>query len=177
LGATGAVVVGAPPGEQAAEVLADLARAASRASRSDDVVGESLALAASLGPRLPLPGGGRTAELWSALATLGAVDLTVARAVEPHLDALAILAEANVRTPDGPVPATWGVYAAEAPGQRLSAVKEADGWVLEGDKAWCSLAGRVSRALVTAWVDESTRGLFAVDLHDPGVRALPAKGS
>ena len=46
-----------------------------------------------MGPAAPGAGAGRTAHLWAALATLGAVDLTVARVVEPHLDALAILAE------------------------------------------------------------------------------------
>lgn len=41
--------------------------------------------------------------------------------------------------------------------------------VLTGRKPWCSLAGRLDRALVTAWVDEEQRGLFAIDLHHPGV--------
>ena len=134
-------------------------------------------MAAAWGPRLPLPGQGRTGELWSALATLGAVDLTVARAVEPHLDALAILAEADVPTPAAPAAATWGVYAAESPKQRLTAVRAGHAWVLDGHKAWCSLAGRVSHALVTAWVDESTRGLFAVDLGSHGVRPAETQGT
>jgi alkylation response protein AidB-like acyl-CoA dehydrogenase len=38
-----------------------------------------------------------------------------------------------------------------------------DGWLLEGSKPWCSLAERVDGFLVTAWVDEDRRGLFAVD--------------
>ena len=42
-----------------------------------------------------LPGEGATRELWELLATLGAVDLGVARAVEPHLDARAILTQAG----------------------------------------------------------------------------------
>jgi alkylation response protein AidB-like acyl-CoA dehydrogenase len=171
------VVIGPALSEEASEALASLASAAGRATSSDDVVGESLALAASRGPGLPLPGHGRTAELWSSLASLGAVDLTVARAVEPHVDALSILAEANAPTRDQPAAATWGVYAAEAPGRRLTAKEGADGWVLDGHKAWCSLAQRASHALVTAWVDESNRSLFAVDLHAPGVRALPAGGT
>ena len=50
--------------------------------------------ARDLGAVLPRPGVGRTPQLWSALATLGAADLQLARAVEPHLDALAILEEA-----------------------------------------------------------------------------------
>ena len=170
-------MIGPSLGAEASQALADLARAAGRAAAADDVVGDSLTLAASRGQGLPLPGGGRTAELWSALATLGAVDLTVARAVEPHLDALAILAEADTPGRARPQAAAWGVYAAEARGQRLSAVQEADGWVLDGHKAWCSLAQRASHALVTAWVDEGTRGLFAVDLREPGVQPVPTRGA
>ena len=172
------VVIGGPEGAEVGAALADLAQAARKAAVADDMVGEALALAAAWGPRLPRPGHGRTAELWSALATLGAVDLTVARAVEPHLDALTILAEADVPTGDPPAAATWGVYAAESPNQRLTAVNAGGGaWVMDGHKPWCSLAGRVSHALVTAWVDDSTRSLFAVDLGSRGVRPAEADGA
>ena len=68
--------------------LAERARAA-----AGDVTA-ALALAAELGDELPAPGAGRTLHLWSALATVAAVDLTVARVLEPHLDALAILSQA-----------------------------------------------------------------------------------
>ena len=36
-------------------------------------------------------------------------------------------------------------------------------------KPWCSLAEAVDAALVTAWVDASRRGLFAVSLRQPAV--------
>ncbi|MDF8263621.1 acyl-CoA dehydrogenase family protein [Luteipulveratus flavus] len=166
------VVLAAPADGR--DALDDLACKASRASRADDVVGCALELASSRGAGLPRPGHGRTVELWSALATLGAVDLTVARAVEPHLDALAILAEADRSAPPD---TTWGVYAAEGPGERLRATAHGGGWVLDGHKPWCSLAGRVSHALITAWVDDSTRRLFAVDLRQDGVEPVPAKGT
>ncbi len=39
--------------------------------------------------------------------------------------------------------------------------------LLHGRKPWCSLAGEVTHALVTAWVDDTTRGLYAVELADP----------
>jgi alkylation response protein AidB-like acyl-CoA dehydrogenase len=143
----------------------DLAERA-RACAGD--VSSSLVLAKALGTELPLPGGGDTLTLWESLATLGAVDLTVARVVEPHLDAVAILAQAGLSVPCG---STWGVYAAEG-GPRLHATKSVDGWTLSGTKPWCSLADRVSHALVTAWVDDSRRGLFSVELAHPGVRPL-----
>ncbi|WP_460446087.1 acyl-CoA dehydrogenase [Angustibacter aerolatus] len=149
-----AVALGGPLGE--------LARAAADARPGVD---GGLELAALLADRVPLPGGGRTLERWQVLATLGGVDLTAARTLEAHLDALAILAEAGLPVADG---ATYGVYAAEGPGQPLRAAPRDGGWRFDGRKPWCSLAGRVSHALVTAHV-EGGRRLFAVHLRQPGV--------
>ncbi len=120
------------------------------------------------------PGRGVTVRLWEVLATLAASDLAIARAVEPHLDALAILGQARVALPpDLSAPGTtWGVYAAEGPGVRLDAHPTASGWVLDGVKPWCSLAGRLDAALVTAHLPEGGRSLFAVRLHDDGVTVL-----
>ena len=153
--------------------------AEAQAGAGDPVAG--LALAARWGPVVPLPGSGSTTARWEVLAGLGAVDLTVARAVEPHLDALAILAEADLAL--GDERATWAVWAAEGPGVRVSARAHDDpgtrsgeggGHRLDGVKPWCSLAGEVSHALVTAWIDETRRSLFAVSLDDPGAAVLPA---
>ena len=133
---------------------------------ADDARGDvrrALEVAERWGPRLPPPGRGRTALLWSALATLGSVDLTVARVLEPHLDALAIL--------DSRPAGVWGVWAAEGPGVRLRAEREGAGHVLTGRKPWCSLAGDLTHALVTAWVDDERRQLFVVDLRQPSVTA------
>ena len=137
-------------------------------TKRGDVAGH-LELAAALGAAAPRPASGSTATLWESLATLGAHDLQLARAVEPHLDALSILDEAGVGVAAGPG-ATWGVFAAEGPGIRLVARRDGERWLLEGTKPWCSLASHLSHALVTAWVDDRTRGLFALDLRDPAVR-------
>lgn len=126
---------------------------------------EMLAHVTELGPRVPLPGGGRTVERWEVLASLAARDLTLARVAEPHLDAVAILAEAGRDAPSG---STWGVWAAEGPDGRLEAVRDGDGWLLSGRKPWCSLAGVVSHGLVTAWTSESERRLFAVETASAG---------
>jgi alkylation response protein AidB-like acyl-CoA dehydrogenase len=134
-----------------------------------------LGLALALGARTPLPGSGGTAQAWAALATVAAADVTTARVLEPHLDALAILDQARaaghpVSAPEG---ATWGVYAAEMAGMTLRAVRSEDGaWRLTGDKPWCSLADRLDAALVTAHLPDGGRGLFAVALRDPGVTVL-----
>jgi alkylation response protein AidB-like acyl-CoA dehydrogenase len=172
-------------------------------SRATPSVADALDLAVELGRHGALPGLGSTADLWQALATLAAHDLGAARAAEPHLDAIAILDQhagdapaASAATGDGagdddgdvhsPLPArardddsfTWGVFAAEGPGVRLTAeprpgtASEPDGdtpaWSLSGTKPWCSLAGTVDGALVTAWVGDDRR-LFSVDLRQPGV--------
>ena len=154
--------------EHAAQWLIDLAAEAADAAGARDRVAAAGELAVRLGDGIPRPGGGRTQALWEALATLGSVDLTVARTVEPHLDALAILAEAG--QPE-PAPAgLLGVYAAEDPDLRLTArpatgIPGDDDWLLTGTKPWCSLADRVGGFLVTAWVDDERRGLFLVDLE------------
>lgn len=133
----------------------------------------ALALARELGHEVPPPGTGRTRERWSALATLGAADLTVARVAEPHLDALAILRESGDPDLEHRTGSTsWGVYAAEGAGVRLCARPEPatpGAWTLTGTKPWCSLAEHLDDALVTAWVDDQRRGLFAVALRQPAV--------
>lgn len=131
-------------------------------------------LAQRWGTELPRPGLGSTRRLWQAQAAAAAVDLSVARVLEPHLDALAILAQARDHghpVPDGASRHTWGVYAAEGPGMRVQAQEQpGGGWLLSGRKPWCSLAARLDRALVTAWCDEQNqRRLFALDLRAPGV--------
>ena len=134
----------------------------------------ALELAAELGAAVPLPGSGRTAVTWQLLTTIAAEDLTVARVVEPHLDALAILDQADDAHLTGGV-GTWGVFAAEGPGVALTAAQQDDGtWTLTGTKPWCSLADHLDRAIVTAHVGEDARRAFAVDLRADGVRPEPA---
>lgn len=160
---------------------------------SDPDPAAALAAVARRPDAFPLPGSGRTAPLWERLASVAAVSLTAARAVEPHLDAVAILAEARDAGHALAVPAdggaTWGVYAAEGPGVRLTATATGDGDTvrLDGTKPWCSLAGTVSHALVTAWDTDTTRRLYAVELggsngvtvhpstwHARGLTAVPS---
>jgi alkylation response protein AidB-like acyl-CoA dehydrogenase len=134
-------------------------------------IDNALVLAMRLGVIARPPGTGSTRDLWEALATLASFDLGAARAVEPHLDALAILQQAG-----SPIPMddadTWGVFAAEGGDRPVTAEKRPDGWRLSGMKPWCSLANRLACALVTAHLSDGGRGLFAVDLHRPGVTVL-----
>ncbi|MEZ0491095.1 acyl-CoA dehydrogenase [Kineococcus sp. TBRC 1896] len=126
------------------------------------LVDAALALCRRLTREVPLPGAGDTRRRWDVLATLAEQDLTLARVVEAHLDAVAVLAEAGREPPPG---STWGVFAAEAPDARLEARETPGGqWSLEGTKPWCSLAGVLTHALVTARTGAGRR-LFAVDLE------------
>jgi hypothetical protein len=127
-----------------------------------------------LGAKGARPGTGRTRLLWETLASLAAHDLGAARAIEPHLDALAILDLA----PPGPLPAiadtvgcTWGVFAAEGSPDPLRATPGEPGgaWSISGIKPWCSLADTLDAALVTVTLDDGSRALFAVDLHQTGI--------
>jgi alkylation response protein AidB-like acyl-CoA dehydrogenase len=142
---------------------------AADASACVDSIEAALRFAGSHAHLFPRPGGGQTARRWSLLRAVAAADLTVARVLEPHVDALAILAEAGV----APAPGLWGVYAAEAAGVELRAFRDGDNWRLAGTKPWCSLAGHLDQALVTARVGDGVR-LFAVKLTGDGVTIPPS---
>ncbi|MFE7751108.1 acyl-CoA dehydrogenase [Streptomyces sp. NPDC057428] len=120
--------------------------------------------------RFPLPGGGATAERLAALQAVAEDDLCLARLVEGHVDALAILAELGG---PGPTPGSrWGVWAAEPPGERLSAARDAEGrWSVNGLKQYCSGARSCTHALVTAHAEDGRR-LFAVPLADGTYEAV-----
>lgn len=159
------LLAGSPPTSRLVEL-------ALRATRIGDDVAGALTLATELGGGSTAPGDGRTLDRWNTLATLGAADLTAARVVEPHLDALAILAEAadaglgaDLGAVGADAGSTWGVFAAEGPGLTLLATERDGGWVLLGTKPWCSLADRLTHALITARTPEGGRGLFAVALR------------
>lgn len=135
----------------------------------------------SVGLRAPVIGEGSTGELWELLATVAATDVSAARMLEPHLDALGILRQAGIEpgheedawgtaAVGADARSTWGVFAAESADTRLEARHSAGTWTLTGTKPWCSLAGSLSHALVTASVDDTHRQLFAVDLRSAGVR-------
>lgn len=128
---------------------------------------------------LPLPGGGRTLERWSALATVAAADLSFVKLFEGHTDAMAILADAGVAVPQdaSSAPPAYGMWAAEPPGARVTFRALDDGTVaLYGVKAWCSGAAALDQALLTVWPYEGSHAdrneglwLADVDLRQAGV--------
>lgn len=141
------------------------------AARAREVAGSvdgSLGLAPDL-EELALTPGMPSWPALATLATLGSVDLTTARTLEPHLDAIGILRQADCR--HAAAGSTWGVYAANPPGTTLTALRGSGGtWLLTGTKPWCSLADRVSHALVTATdAQDGDSRLLAVAMRHPGV--------
>lgn len=121
---------------------------------------------------LPLPASGGTAERWQRLARLAEEDIVAARIAETHADAVAILHELGGKPPESGQ--LWGVWGTESPDAVLTATNIGNGaFTLSGTKVWCSGAGFCSNALVTARLDDGRRGLFAVTVVDPAVKALP----
>ena len=120
---------------------------------------------------LPLPGAGATPQRHRRLLDWGAADLSFARIAEAHTDALAILAECGHVPRPG---ALYGVWASDAPPSRVTAERLADGyWRLEGIKQFCSGAGLLDAALVTAH-HEGGILLFDVSLREGAVQIQPS---
>ncbi|WGW12282.1 acyl-CoA dehydrogenase family protein [Saxibacter everestensis] len=149
--------------------------------RGAEVVGDLRQRISAGELELPRPGEGSTLQRWRALAELTRSNVVLGRLAEGHADADAILHElggSRTWTAAGR-DQLWGVWAAEPPRPRLSASRAESGelWRLDGTKLWCSGAHHCTHALVTASVDAdpgaSGKRLFAVDLRQPGIRAVP----
>ena len=130
---------------------------------------ELRSIAAGAGSALAKPGSGETADRFAALSDWAARDLSLARLLEGHVDALAILEEAGLEPESG---AIYGVWAARARSGGTTARLTVDGWVLEGTKPFCSGSTRLDRALVTAECEDGYR-LFDVSVPDSVVRVHP----
>jgi len=135
-------------------------------------------------PALPLPGGGDTLGRWRALARMGAEDLALAKVLEAHHDAIAILHELGkpaLAAPHGRDVPLHAVWAAEGPACTLRVDERGR---LDGDKPWCSGASLVDAALVTVRGPRGT-ALYRVDTgqwtalseqqwHAPGMTMIPS---
>lgn len=117
-------------------------------------------------PRLPLPGGGGTLERWRVLAMLAGMDVCLAKVLEAHYDARAIMAELG--EPQPPDDLLLAVWAADPPDAQVDCTQQGGVARVTGTKAWCSGAGMVDAALVTSRSNAGVQ-LVCVDMHDPGV--------
>lgn len=112
---------------------------------------------------LPQPGGGRTPERHARLAEIGRRDLSTARLVEGHADAVAILCESGRRPKENSLYAVW---ASDVPGETGLSIEQREGYLrLFGKKMFCSGAGLVDRALVTSGGPDAL--LLDLDLRAP----------
>lgn len=113
---------------------------------------------------VPQPGKGETMARFQALMEVAAYDLGLARVVEAHFDALAIMAEAGMFIAmhegiDVPLYAVWAARHNQYP---LCATPEGNGWRISGALPFCSAAKLVQRALFVA-NDELKQLLFHLD--------------
>lgn len=109
---------------------------------------------------LPLPGAGSTSRRLAGLFDIAREHpVGVARLIEAHTDAVAILAEANsVAEPDR----AYGVWASERPQDQV--VFDPTNGSISGTKAFCSGVGIVDRALVTVSTASGTHLLVDVSV-------------
>ncbi len=115
---------------------------------------------------LPRPACGATAERHRQLVEVARThDVSVARLYEAHVDALAILAEADR---EAPADILYGVWASEGGPAPLRFDPRRGR--LEGTKPFCSGLGLVDRALVTARLDDEAHGARGSVLVDTSVR-------
>ena len=113
----------------------------------------------------PTPSGTALAERWGWLAEVAAVELSVARLFEGHVDAVAILAEAGVPARPG---VRYGVWASRAGGTTVTARPDGARLILDGVRPYASGAHSVDVALVTVECGDHEL-LVALDTDDPGV--------
>jgi alkylation response protein AidB-like acyl-CoA dehydrogenase len=108
---------------------------------------------------LPFPAAGGTPARHRALYEVGRTDLSLARLVEAHTDAAAILNEAGLLPRER---ALYGVWASDGPGEPMTGHRNRrDGLVINGAKDFCSGAGIIDAALITVHVGN---GIHMVDV-------------
>lgn len=116
---------------------------------------------------VPLPAAGQTWQRLRRLAEIASVDLSLGRLAEGHTDAIAILAEADIAHD---ATALYGVWAANGE----MAVRPGTGtMVLHGEREYCSGAGLLDRALITAIDPEGNDILTVANLWNAGVHIQP----
>jgi alkylation response protein AidB-like acyl-CoA dehydrogenase len=122
---------------------------------------------------LPLPGSGQTLLRWHILSTIAQHDVSLAKCVESHTHALAVMTELGYLL--APKQSAWGVWCTEGPenvvtltssGDRL---QSGDTVILQGCKQWCSGAPYLTHALISCHDQHGKRFITAVDLDQVGI--------
>jgi alkylation response protein AidB-like acyl-CoA dehydrogenase len=100
---------------------------------------------------LPEAGGGQTPKRHLALFDFGCENLSLAKVVEGHIDALSILKQAGRYGVSADT--LYAVWASDAPGGRTELRRSGHNIVLTGRKRYCTGATFIDRALITAHGD------------------------
>ncbi len=114
--------------------------------RSNQVNEQVIAAIADLRNSLPPPGEGESLIRWQRFMAIGALDLSVAKIVESHFDAMAIIQEAGVT----PFSGIYAVWASKFGGRHLRAQFDSNSntWMVEGQLAFCSAASLIDYAVI-----------------------------
>ena len=143
-------------------------------------VNATLEWCVDIGRRAPAVGEGRTRELWDLLAAVAEVDVSAARTLEPCTStrSASFVRPAWVSVRGATGSSVWARGRTLRGRLRRGDARHDSGspsrrrrLVFRGAKPWCSLAGHLTHALVTASVDGTIPRMFAVDLRSSGVRA------
>jgi hypothetical protein len=111
---------------------------------------------------MPLPMTGETSRRLKNIFDTGREDLSLAKICEAHWDAIGILSEANRNSS---INELYGVWASEIPGNALQLSSSDNTLFLNGTKMFCSGAGIIDKALITAQLHEENV-LLEINLKD-----------
>ncbi len=117
-------------------------------------------------------------QLWNApMPTLAAalvetarVDLTLARLVEGHADAMRILDQADEQARPG----VYGVWASRSVGTGVAGQFREGRWTVRGELRFASGVELLDRALIPVWVDEGHHQLLDLSLAEGTFTADPS---
>ncbi|MBC7529971.1 MAG: hypothetical protein H7318_00225 [Oligoflexus sp.] len=98
---------------------------------------------------LAQPGHGNSWSRFSALMEFGAYNLSVAKLLESHFDAITIMDEAHF-TPEAGIYAVW---ASKFGGKHLTGIRNGDRWQIRGDIAFASGIDAIDFAIVPVETD------------------------
>lgn len=118
-------------------------------------VHNSLFLLIPCAAQVAKPAQGNTLQRWQILSRLAAVNLSLAKLFESHLDALTIMQELQPDCPLQHDSGLWAVWAAEGGAVPLQLNREE--YSISGVKPWCSAAEWVDYALMTVREDNQSQ--------------------
>ncbi len=121
----------------------------------------ALGRAGALSPPLPVAGLGSADDLATLLILVGQGNLSVGRILEAHVNAQHLIARYGERRVDGRL---YGLWVTDPPRDGLRMRRAGGRILLSGRKQFCSGAGHVSGAVVTAADEDGTTRMLVVPL-------------